>query len=61
MIIPLEECEWCGRSCYPNQLIYSEHQGGKVCRGCVVDTGPEDRREDGPSVVLVKEEGEWGL
>ena len=66
-MISLEQCEWCGRERYPNQLLYSEHQGGWVCRGCVVDQGPDHIRdatkkiEDGPSVVWVKEENEWGI
>lgn len=49
----LEQCDWCGRDKYQNQLTHSDHQGGKVCVDCRADQGPvkneEERRESSGS------------
>ena len=39
----LPRCEWCNRSCYPNQLKESEKMGGMVCDTCRADDGPGER------------------
>lgn len=44
------QCGWCGRDQYPNQLVYSEHQGCKVCRRCRADQGPDKSNFNGVDI-----------
>lgn len=39
----LPRCDWCNRSCYPNQLKQSEKMGGMVCDSCRADDWPDDQ------------------
>lgn len=33
----LVKCEWCGRDCYPNELLESKKLDCTVCRSCDAD------------------------
>lgn len=47
----LPRCEWCNRSCYPNQLKESPKMGDMVCDTCRADDGPDMRLVEPVSLV----------